>query len=101
MNESIKWEFTGFEEAEDPNGDAPDDDRYYYTTTFYGVDYYMDVYVTNGVITDHTCSRYLGEPLGYLYESQFKVPRSIAKHVEQMEKQRLYEQTHFTAGISI
>ncbi|MES1987280.1 MAG: hypothetical protein V4440_04480 [Pseudomonadota bacterium] len=48
----------------------------------------MDIYVTDGQITDHTCSRYLGEPLGYLYEDEFDVPEAIVKDVAEREEAR-------------
>lgn len=92
LTETVEWKFTDFSEAENPDGgddEAVDDDRYYYTTNFYGVDYFMDVYVTKGAITDHTCSRVIGnDPQGYLYVSDFKVPASIIKDIEQREALR-------------
>lgn len=92
LPETINWEFTNFNPAENPNGgndEIVDDDHYHYATEFYGVDYFMDIYVTKGAITDHTCSRYLGAPLGYLYESDFEVPESIVNDIARREGSRL------------
>jgi len=86
--ETVVWYFDNFSPAEEDDGD----DRYYYGASFYGVDYFMDIYVTDGRITDHTCSRYMGESLGYLYESDFEVPEAIYNDVMERENARMEAQ---------